>query len=397
VFTLEVILLAFVLGETLTFVKNNALYDMEQRQKVIIKLVTSIATDALFSEEYDDLQRQINLISDDVEVNFISVTNLDDVILANSDFSLVGSKNNYLPTDPHTKFSVIENFGNIIIRFSSVQLESRIKKARNLGIYIAVSGILIIACASILFGYFLTSKLRKLNLAMQQFQDGNQLVNVDIKGRDEVSELANQFTFLTKKVNKHIKLLEDEKTLLESRVTERTQELQQLNSELEVLATTDYLTSLKNRGFVEEALHTELVRYLRNNLHTFSVILLDVDYFKSINDTHGHDAGDMILIDIANLLTKNTRDTDIVGRWGGEEFIILCVDTNISSCKTIAEKLRIIIDEYKFPHVNHLTCSFGVSTSVLSDNVNSILKRADLGLYKAKDQGRNNVFCLTDS
>jgi len=399
VFTLEVILLAFILDQTLAFVKKNALNDMQHRQRVITELVKNIATDALFSEEFDDLQQQIDLLSVNEEVDFISVSNLDGIILSHSDFSLVGSEFENIKTHSNhqIKTLLIENLGNINIEFSSTQLEIRSYEARNLGISIAITGVLIIAVASILFGYLLTRKLSSLNMAMQNFQKHNELVDVDIKGRDEVSELAQQFKILTKQVSDHIKTIEDEKILLESRVADRTQALQELNNELEVLASTDYLTNLKNRGFIETALHSELLRFLRNEQHKFSVILLDVDKFKSINDTFGHDAGDLILIDIANLLKNNIRETDIVGRWGGEEFIILCIDTNIKDSQTIAEKLRNKIQQHKFPKLDMLTCSFGVSSSINNDSINLIIKRADLGLYKAKDNGRNCVISITDT
>lgn len=399
VFILEVILLVFVLGKTLAFVKSNALIDMELRQNVIIQLVQNVATDALFSEEYDDLQLQIELISNNDEVASISIMNEEETVLAHTDFSLVGnSRVKWIPSQSlELKTQVINDFGIIDIVFSSKILAVRIFKARNLGISIAITGIIIIAFASILFGHLLTRRLSRLSLAMQTFKKSNEYVDIKIKGRDEISELANQFTMLTREIIYHIKMIENEKKLLESRVTSRTKELQELNDELEILASTDHLTNLSNRAYLENILKQEFLRFASEEKRVFSIILIDVDHFKSINDTYGHDIGDTILVKLANILESNVRESDTVGRWGGEEFIIICVDTNLNKSEKIAEKLRIIIEKFNFSNDMKITCSFGIAYSLLSDDVESLFKRADLGLYKAKDSGRNCIVSISDN
>ncbi|MFV1984300.1 MAG: diguanylate cyclase [Thiohalomonadales bacterium] len=399
VFILEVIILAFLLGKTLTFIESNSLKDMELRQNVIMQLVKNIATDGLFSEEYDDLQLQIELINKNDEVSSISITNMEGIILAHTDFSLVGTIQPVWTPQQNLKFKteIVKNFGKINIVFSSQLLEIRIIKARNFGISIAVSGTLIIAFASILFGYLLTRKLIRLSLAMQLFQKDNEYVEIKIKGRDEVSELAKQFNILTKDINYHMKMIENEKILLESRVSDRTKELQILNSELEVIASTDHLTNLKNRAYLENILQQELLTFSENGNSIFSIILLDIDHFKSVNDSFGHDIGDLVLVTLANILKTNVRESEIVGRWGGEEFIIICANTKLSNSEKIAEKLRDIIEKFQFPVVKKITCSFGISSCILNDSIDSIFKRADLGLYTAKDKGRNCVISITEN
>ncbi len=167
-------------------------------------------------------------------------------------------------------------------------------------------------------------------------------------------------------------------------------QLEAKNVALNQLAVTDQLTGLYNRVKLDEALRIELNRSDRFN-NVFGIILLDIDYFKDINDTYGHQVGDEILISIAELLMKHTRKTDVVGRWGGEEFLIICPEIEEKGIIKLAEKLRLIIENYKFPVINSKTASFGVTLYRQDDITNVIIKRADDALYSAKDGGRNRV------
>jgi len=163
------------------------------------------------------------------------------------------------------------------------------------------------------------------------------------------------------------------------------------NKIIKHLANTDKLTQLHNRLKIDSIIDFEVQRARRYN-KIFSVILLDVDYFKKINDTYGHDVGDYVLIEISNLLKKNIRVTDYVGRFGGEEFIIICPETNSENTALLAEKLRISMQEYKFKGMDKKTCSFGVSEFILGDSTKEdVIKRSDKALYKAKNNGRNQV------
>ncbi|WP_281169383.1 GGDEF domain-containing protein [Sulfurospirillum arcachonense] len=131
-------------------------------------------------------------------------------------------------------------------------------------------------------------------------------------------------------------------------------------------------------------------QYLRHK-HVFSIMMLDIDHFKDVNDTYGHQIGDSVLIEFANILKKHSRKTDIVGRWGGEEFIIICLDTNIQGATNLAENLRASIEEFEFSIINHKTVSIGVSEVKDTDNIKTLIKRVDDYLYKAKESGRNKV------
>jgi len=120
---------------------------------------------------------------------------------------------------------------------------------------------------------------------------------------------------------------------------------------------------------------------------------LDIDHFKEVNDTHGHNVGDTILREIANILKSSVRVEDVVGRWGGEEFIILTNNYSIEGLLSLAEKVRKNIENYDFTVVGKKTASFGISTLTEEDTQESMVARADKSLYHAKKTGRNKV-CL---
>lgn len=160
---------------------------------------------------------------------------------------------------------------------------------------------------------------------------------------------------------------------------------------VEELSVTDQMTRLYNRMFLETSFHKEINRAKRYK-YPFSVIMVDVDYFKEVNDTYGHDIGDKVLMIISELLTNNIRETDILGRWGGEEFLIICPHTHIADTKVLAEKLRSVIAIFPFEIVGAKSCSFGISEFDLNDDgYKEVVKRADEALYKAKRNGRNRV------
>jgi len=160
--------------------------------------------------------------------------------------------------------------------------------------------------------------------------------------------------------------------------------------QIEKLSITDQLTQIYNRHKLESTFNIEIERSKRYG-HPLSMILLDIDYFKSVNDNYGHDIGDETLISVANILKNSIRVTDIVGRWGGEEFIIIVTDTNIDDTRLLCEKIRLVIEQYPFNKIGHKTASFGISTLISDDTKESFIRKADEALYKAKRNGRNRI------
>ncbi len=159
---------------------------------------------------------------------------------------------------------------------------------------------------------------------------------------------------------------------------------------VEELSITDRLTGLYNRLKLDE-LFAYYLSIAKRHQTPLSIILLDIDKFKLVNDTYGHQVGDSLLQCIAKLLKTNVRFEDAVGRWGGEEFLILLPETNAADACILAEKLRGLIATENFAYAGNRTASFGVATYHLADDETSMVARADEALYRAKEKGRNRV------
>jgi diguanylate cyclase (GGDEF)-like protein len=160
--------------------------------------------------------------------------------------------------------------------------------------------------------------------------------------------------------------------------------------ELEKLSITDTMTGILNRMKIEDLLLNEINRVRRSG-RPFSVIMLDVDHFKQINDSHGHQAGDRVLREISRLLKESIRQADSLGRWGGEEFLILCQDTSGKGAAVLAEHLKRTVSGKKLAKIGWLTCSFGVAEYRSGETENQLLSRVDRAMYRAKELGRNRV------
>jgi diguanylate cyclase (GGDEF)-like protein len=156
------------------------------------------------------------------------------------------------------------------------------------------------------------------------------------------------------------------------------------------LSQEDYLTGLYNRRRITELLANEVQRATRYGT-IFSVILTDIDHFKAVNDLLGHQTGDEVLIRIADVIRSSVRATDLVGRWGGEEFVIISPETGIGGSFSLAEKIRTRLASSDLCEMGHRTASFGVTAFANGDNIEDIIARADAGLYRAKQGGRNRV------
>lgn len=164
----------------------------------------------------------------------------------------------------------------------------------------------------------------------------------------------------------------------------------EIEEELKMMAMTDPLTRIYNRYKIMEDLEREVNR--ANRYHTtFSVILLDIDHFKRINDNYGHNIGDDILVKISGLVFNMIRVTDIFGRWGGEEFIIVCFETLVDGAQILADRIRMRIENQNFFPGLQVTASFGVSSYQIGDDVNQVIKKADQAMYQSKKTGRNCV------
>lgn len=199
------------------------------------------------------------------------------------------------------------------------------------------------------------------------------------------------------KLAQHSLLIAGKPDGLEQIIQLRTKELADLNEklqekvdEIEYIASRDALTGTYNRRMFEQLIDIEIKRAKRYS-QPMSVILADIDLFKNINDQYGHSIGDKVLHSVANTLKSHIRDSDLLARWGGEEFAIILPNTHSDTALEMAERLRKYIAELRSYNDIQVTCSFGVTEFSSSDNGDSIFSRMDQALYQAKDSNRNNV------
>lgn len=166
--------------------------------------------------------------------------------------------------------------------------------------------------------------------------------------------------------------------------------LQRYNKMLKKVSEVDKLTQLYNRLKLDEVLEKE--HYKANRYKSaLSVILFDIDDFKSVNDMHGHQVGDQVLQEFSDIIRNTIRKSDIAGRWGGEEFLIISPHTNKSEASVVAEHVRQAVEEHIFLHHHQLTASFGIATYSEGDNIDILIGRADQALYTAKRNGKNLI------
>lgn len=167
-----------------------------------------------------------------------------------------------------------------------------------------------------------------------------------------------------------------------------------LNQQIQHIATVDQLTGIYNRHKFEQLLILEMERSKRFG-QQLSLIIIDIDNFKIVNDTYGHDCGDEVLNHLVKIVQENIRQIDVFARWGGEEFLILSPGTDFENIQLLAEKLRLAVEQTEFPKVTSITISQGVATFEKEDRFDDLFKRADQGLYWAKKHGRNQVGVIT--
>jgi len=220
----------------------------------------------------------------------------------------------------------------------------------------------------------LDAALRHLTYQTQCVAAGDFTQRVDFMG--EFSEAYNSMVVALDKAR--------------TELDERHELLQAQAAKLEELATTDALTGAYNRRKFNELILAEIERVRRYG-HPLSLFILDIDHFKRINDTRGHETGDEVLVVLAGLIRAGIRATDCLARWGGEEFVILSPSRDMEGAKQFSEKIRSAIASHTFPGVEHLTCSLGLTEYKLKESTEAFLRRADAALYLAKEKGRNRI------
>lgn len=247
--------------------------------------------------------------------------------------------------------------------------------------------IVIVAAVALYIGRSIVTPLKGLIGATKRIVDGDLNVRVDVKQNDEVGQLALMFNQMTDKL--HQNYLE---------IMAANEAMRQQNLLLEELSVTDSLTGLFNRSKLDSILSDQLARFERNK-RPFSVMMIDVDHFKTLNDNLGHIVGDEMLIAVANILTNSIRNIDFAARYGGDELVVILTETTTDIAMKTAERIRGQVTEvvgaklkdYKMP----ITLSIGITHCQIEDKTPTmLLARVDSALYVAKKAGRNQMYAI---
>lgn len=283
-----------------------------------------------------------------------------------------------------------------LLNIEAIQLATHASSMNaDLGAIIEEQSLLIRQMTYLLGGFILLSILLVLLTAQAQFKllDRRVISRIESMSQQMANDtIAEHLKKVSTSFNDEIDLMHDEFGKLLCRLHEQ-------KNALEVLATTDVLTGLKNRRSIMGALEMEIARASSGHCCCApSIIMLDIDHFKRINDTYGHGGGDIVLKRIGALITKSIRDADFAGRYGGEEFLLVLPSTDMNDAANLAEKLRkIVADEvFTLDESKNLPFSISISLGVASycdETAERLLARADAALYCAKEAGRNCVKC----
>ena len=224
----------------------------------------------------------------------------------------------------------------------------------------------------------ITSSIDKLTAVLGKNRDGK-YAKIELKGDAEIEYFAQQYNDMIERISNFTEELED-------KVKARTVEVEKQKEELKILSQTDTLTGVYNRNKLNE-----IVIGRQKYDAIYSIIIMDIDDFKVINDTHGHKVGDEILKEFADILKSVTRKSDFLGRWGGEEFIIICSDIKKDQALAVAEKIREKVEDFDFYKDLKITASFGVAQYTKGISYDELFVLADSALFKAKRSGKNKV------
>lgn len=242
--------------------------------------------------------------------------------------------------------------------------------------------------------YIIQTQGEKIILKGRIFDKGFIYIEKDISNKDFETELSILFKFIiffsTLNIFLFLYLLfgiksnGEEKAFMEKKYNNLTEDTRKIAFE-------DRLTGAASRLKFEESLKDLLHLASRFEEQKFCLVMIDIDNFKSVNDTYGHDYGDIVLKEVSKTVRSHIRQSDTFARWGGEEFVILLPLVKLEDALVLTDKIRELISRIKFEKLEKVTCSFGLVEYKKSDNEELILKRADELLYKAKKNGKNNV------
>jgi diguanylate cyclase (GGDEF)-like protein len=298
--------------------------------------------------------------------------------------------------------------GRLVLGLDNSSIIARLQDQRSSVLSREVLIILLIAVGEFLaLSYVIVRPITIISRSLEQggVDDTGMIIRqIPLQSDDELGRLAYQFNEMREQLNDANGRLQSRIELADAKLTENNQqlraqaeELQRMNQELQRIAITDSLTGLCNRRYFEQVAETDLTLSMRHG-DMNSIMIIDVDHFKAINDRHGHKSGDNVLVELGQLLAIHLRKSDLVCRMGGEEFLVLCRRTGQTDATLLAEKLRRLIELHPFQNRAGERIPVTVSAGIVTfpdghgdRTIEDIVHLADLALYRSKECGRNCV------
>ena len=295
-----------------------------------------------------------------------------------------------------------QTIGAIAIGFSTEKHDQKVKDLTLQGLTLALVVIFLGGLFTFGTARQITSPLSELARVANKMKAGDLTVRANQpRVNDEIGQLSTAFNQMAESIQQRQSELRELANGLEKTVNERTAELQEQAKILEEMAITDPLTQAYNRRQFYKLAKIEMERAQQQDGKPLSVIVIDADHYKRVNDTFGHQIGDLVLIKLVEICHNSIRKTDVFARYGGEEFVILMPETDSETARVIAERIRERVESTKLPvdgQLVQITISLGVSTysNAYSLSFDSLLTQADRALYKSKRLGRNRVTVWAD-
>ena len=381
IFLLEAIVLGIVLWQTLGHSHQKANELINEQDRIALDLLTEDSSKALLTLEYGRLSEIFERAADNPHILQINLIDSRGLVVASDRPALLGkarpaprvAPDSYMRSIPLE--SLASEIGFLEVHFSNAELKNVYAQTITLGIGLALGGMLLIALAGISLGHLLTRRLQQLTRHAQAVAAGHRSQRIYLRGKDEVSQLGEAINTMIG-------------TLANS------------FDQMKQMAFRDELTGLANRLQFHQRVERAIAS-ARKHHHSHVLLYLDLDQFKIVNDTCGHDAGDRLLVELAGMLSGTLRGRDTVARLGGDEFGILLEGLDKEEAETVAEKIRLSVQEFRFS-VGDKAFQVGASIGavVLDEHVHDMkqaLSLADMACYTAKDSGRNNVVFASDA
>lgn len=408
-----VIVLSLALGTTTWLTieqqEENILRETQRHGEDVVRIVSQALAYSIVGYDYHTIQLLLEEIVKSHDIGYARVLSKKGNVMAESG-KTPGSGDNWTMFSKDVVFDK-QPVGRVIIGLDNGEIINRLETQKRSIIFREVLIIILIAVGEFLaLSYIIIRPVSIISNSLDKGIDetGKITHHIPLVSKDEFGRLAVLFNQLREQLNKANVQLQSKIDLADakliennSKLLEQAEDLRRMNEELKHVAITDPLTGLHNRRSFVSMVETDLAFAIRHR-DVSSILMIDIDHFKQVNDSHGHITGDMVLIEVAAILNKSLRKSDLVCRMGGEEFVVLCRRTNKDESLGIAEKIRRSIETHGFiVGADRLAVTVSIGVVSVPDGggvrtVGEYFHCADLAMYRSKAAGRNCVTHFAD-